>query len=230
MSNRSGNLSVWDKFGPAGKILRRELPELISACHSDMVNAQHVSGVKCALVYGCVWIRVMEEIVERFKDLPGAEVIQYENYKLLAINGIIVFPWRYGKDATCNIESCDFNSTDSQLRHLLFAKKDNVDQLHLELCLGVPKRLRNIAGKYGVVIVGYASDTSALYNVEWGEVISISEKGFLNFSSKERLFDKNVSGVGLIDTSVVDGEAFDAGPIPHLQLEVQDDLSKEDNG
>ena len=54
MNNRSGNLSVWDKFGPAGEILRRELPELISACHSDMVNAQHVSGVKCALVYGCV--------------------------------------------------------------------------------------------------------------------------------------------------------------------------------
>lgn len=56
------------------------------------------------------------------------------------------------------------------------------------------------------------------------------ENGFLDFSFRERLFDNNVSGAGSMDIIAVNNEAFDVGPIPYPQLEMQEDLSEEDNG
>lgn len=223
------NLWVQETFGPVGGILREELLKLILECHNNLVNAQDVSKQKHEGIYGNMYRRVMEGIVEKWGDLPEAEIIKYREYKFLAINGAILFPWRYGKDATRKIESCDFNPGDSRLRHLLFGKEDE-SQLCLDLDAGVSNQLQDVAGKYDVVIVGYASSPSALYNIEWGKVTSVSENGFLDFSFRERLFDNNVSGIGSMDIIAVNDEAFDVGPIPYPQLEMQEDLSEEDNG
>ncbi len=223
------NLWVQETFGPVGGILREGLLKLILECHNNLINAQDVSKQKHEGIYGNMYRRVMEGIVEQWGDLPEAEVIKYREYKFLAINGAILFPWRYGKDATCKIESCDFNPGGSWLRHLLFGKEDE-SQLCLDLGAGVSNQLQDVAGKYDVVIVGYASSPSALYNIEWGKVTSVLENGFLDFSFRERLFDNNVSGAGSMDIIAVNNEAFDVGPIPYPQLEMQEDLSEEDNG
>lgn len=221
------NLWVQETFGPVGGILREGLLKLILECHNNLANAQDVSKQKHEGIYGNMSRRVMEGIVEKWGDLPEFKVIKHREYKFLAINGVILFPWRYGKDATCKIESCDFNPRGSRLRHLLFEKGDE-SQLCLDLGSEVLNQLQDVAGKYDVVIVGYASSPSALYNIEWGE--AILDNGFLDFSFRERLFDNNVSGVGSMDIIAVNNEAFDAGPIPYLQLEIQEDLSEEDNG
>jgi hypothetical protein len=68
-----------------------------------------------------------------------------------------------------------------------------------------------------VVVVGYASNSSGLHNVMWGEA-KLGQDGFLVFSTSESLMD--LASIALVDVNA--DESFNSGDVPTAVLEVKE--------
>ena len=219
-------------FGQDGVLIREQIPAIIRECHEKMANSQAAAEMPHAGPYGYIWRKCLYEFSRVLGKLPTAEVISVPGYKLVAFNGVVLFPWRFAKESTVEIESRRFAVSGTRLSLFTGQHGDPHSLLpiefdHPELTDTEREFLDEAAktladtfdGNARVVVVPYASNPSALHSIGWGEA-ALGADGFLTFETFESLLD--VGRGSLVEVDAVD-EAFSDGPIPRPQLGVKQD-------
>jgi len=90
-----------ETFGTYGVHIRDLVPRLVREEHTASADAQDASGHRSKGVYGEFWRGILEKF-EQFGKLPGATLIRpgQAPYNIPVMNGVALFPWRYGRAAT----------------------------------------------------------------------------------------------------------------------------------
>lgn len=219
-------------FGQDGVLIRELIPKIIRECHEKMADSQAAAEMPHAGPYGYIWRKCLYEFSKVLGKLPTAEVISVPGYKLVAFNGVVLFPWRYASESTVEIGARQFAVSGTRLSLFKQPHGDPNSLLpiefdHPELTVEEREYLDEAAktladafdGNPHVVVVPYASNPSALHSIGWGEA-TLGADGYLTFESFESLRD--VGRGSLVEVDSAD-EAFSDGPIPRPQLGVKQD-------
>lgn len=234
MEIEDGRAWALDTFGVDGVLIREQIPGILRDCHEKLANAQMEAEMKHAGVYGQIWRKAPDEFYAVLGKLPSAEIVSVRGYKLVAFNGTIIFPWRFARESTTDIESRPFATSDGRISlfsqdvERLVQSRLNIEFEHPELSeaeLGKlsaeGEALRETLSLYAnVVVVAYASNPSALHSIDWGKA-TLGEDGYLTFEATESLL--KIGPNALMDVDTVAEESFSDGPIPRPQLGVKED-------
>lgn len=228
-------------LGADGVLVRERIPAIIRDCHEKLANAQAEADMNHSGPYGYIWVRCLSEFSNTLGGLPSAELVSLPRagYKLVSFNGVVLFPWRYAKERSVDIESRPFAVSDTRVS--LFTQKREEAQPQLDITYEHPelteeerdlldaesldaegRALRETLSTHPrVVVVAYASNPSALHRIAWGEA-TLGEDGYLTFASTESLLD--IGSGSLVDVNPAE-EGFSDGPIPRPQLGSKDEES-----
>lgn len=220
-------------LGADGVLVREQISVIIRDCHEKMANAQAEADMKHTGVYGQVWRKCLDEFVAVLGRLPSAEIVPRRGYKLVSLNGVVLFPWRFARERSTDVGSRPFAVSDTRVS-LFTQERDvapqrlDIEFEHLELTEEERELLdaetnaleEALSSNPRVVVVTYASNPSALHSIDWGEA-TLSPDGYLTFASMESLLD--ISPSSLVDVEPSQGEGFSDGPIPRPQLGVKDE-------
>lgn len=219
-------------LGADGVLVREQISSIIRDCHEKMANAQAEAEMKHTGVYGQIWRKCLDEFVTVLGRLPSAEIVPRRGYKLVAFNGVILFPWRFARERSTDIGSRPFAVSDTRVS--LFGEERESTQQRLDIEFEHPelteeerelvdaesKALEEALSTHSrVVVVPYASNPFALHSVDWGEA-TLGSDGYLTFASMESLLE--VGAGSLVDVDLTD-ESFSDGPIPRPDLGVKRD-------
>lgn len=222
-----------ETFGAAGVQLRTRVAQLVRDEHDASADAQEASGHRSRGVYGQFWRGVLERF-EELGQLPHGSLVRpgHAPYKIPVINGVAVFPWRYGRTGHEDLATTSFITSPARLA------VTNLETAHAqgELDLGiVPPELteeervlaevveQTIGGGAGLarklVVVAISSSPVALHDLRWGEV-TLGPDGCIQWSFCEDLI-KVPAGrrVGLVSTDAT----FTAGEPPAKRLSLRTD-------
>lgn len=225
-------------FGQAGPDIRRRIPELVRAEQIAMADAQEASGHRSLSVFGQFWRGLVEKF-EEFGSLPGAALVcpGRAPYRVPVINGVVLFPWRYGDGRQGPVSGVPFATSDA--RQALFDLGAIPIQGQLDFAAADPdeasadKTLTAIvadatAGGDGahrkVVVVAVAASTVGIQDITWGEVV-LTDGGHLEFLTGESLLE--VPARVPVAVSTVE-HSFAAGDLPFkgLRLQGHDDATE----
>lgn len=223
-----GRAWALETFGEDGVQIRELVPEIIRECHEKMANAQAEADMKHNGPYGYIWQRCLEQFSGQLGRLPTAERVNLPKspYKLVAFNSVRLFPWRYARESGVDLATPLFAVSDT--RSSLWGQSEREERLnipfdHPELSAAeqaiVDKRKAYLASalqdRSRVVVVGYASNSSGLHSIDWGEA-RLTSDGHLQCEDTESLL--SLRGGVLADAN--SGTTFNQGPIPRPQLGV----------
>lgn len=218
-------------FGEAGLAIRARIPEMVRAEQEASADAQDASGHRSLSVFGQFW-RGMLERFEEFGALPG---VTFANpgrapYRVPVINGVVLFPWRYGDGRQGPVNGVPFAT--SFAREALFKLgplpvQDQFD-FGVDLARPAPENAALAAaimtaaiGDGGqrpkVVVVAIAASKVGVQDITWGEV-QLSPDGHLEFLDGESLMAVTGSGPARVADS---DRTFRAGEPPRKDLRVQ---------
>ncbi|MFI6427782.1 hypothetical protein [Promicromonospora sp. NPDC050880] len=216
-------------LGADGVLVREKIPEIIQDCHEKLANAQAAAEMNHSGPYGYIWRRCLDQFVAVLSRLPSAELVTVGRHKLVAFNGVVLFPWRYAKDRAAEASTRPFAVSDSRVS--LFTQRHPDPQGRLPIEFDHPelsaeehallneesKTLAETLEQHRVVVVPYASNPSALHSIEWGEA-TLGSDGYLTFESLESLLA--LGSGSLVDVGPTN-DGFAEGPIPRPQLGVK---------
>lgn len=218
-----------ETFGTYGVHIRDLVPRLVREEHTASADAQEASGHRSKGVYGEFWRGILEKF-EQFGKLPGATLIRpgQAPYNISVINGVALFPWRYGRSRDGDLATTAFVT--SEARAALFDLSGVETQPELNLGLPRPeltpeeRQLAEIveaamsdahvsSGK--LVVVAISSSVIGLHDMTWGEV-TLNSDGCLEWGFRENL----MRPVKL--SAVPDGsKTFTSGEPPAKQIGLQ---------
>ena len=213
-----------ETFGSYGVRIRERVAELAREEHAASANAQEASGHRSRGVYGEFWRGILERF-EEFGRLPHSALTRpgQAPYSIPVVNGVAIFPWRYGRTGGEDLAETPFVTSDA--RSEMFALGGG--PLQDELNLGLPgpgltpeeRELAEVveaamsdtlvtAGK--VVVVAISSSPMALHAMSWGEV-AVTGDGCLEWGFSENLMEVAAFGpAGAVGTR----KTFTAGDPP----------------
>jgi hypothetical protein len=232
VSDTEARLWALSTFGVDGVRVREMAPTIVRECHERLANAQVEADMDHQGVYGQIWHRCLNEFAQQLGRLPSAVrvAVPGARYSVAAFGDVVVFPWRYSREAGVEIGSRRFAVSDA--RFSLFQTTNDKRGQQIDLGFEHPElteeerdvvakqhaALAEVMSRYSrVVVVGYASNSLALHNVMWGEA-KLGADGYLEFSTSESLID--LASNALVDVNVE--ESFDSGELPAAVLEVKE--------
>lgn len=199
--NRVRSLEV---FGADGPLIREQIPRLFLELHSRMADAQQVSGQTSRGVYGQIWRGAFEGLQEAFGGLQGASFVTPEgaNYRVVIVNGVAIFAWRYSLDHVSSAETARFATSGARLALVEQPRPELTQELDLEierphlteddveLLRGRADNLAQVmADERATVVIAYASSVDGLHALEWGLVSHIDKEGYLHWGDFHEKFD-----------------------------------------
>jgi hypothetical protein len=220
-----------ETFGAPGVSIRNLVPRLVREEHTASADAQEASGHRSKGVYGEFWRGILEKF-EQFGKLPGATLIRpgQAPYSIPVINGVALFPWRYGRSRGGDLVATPFVT--SEARAAMFDLSGVETQPELNLGLPWPEltpeeqQLAEIveaamsdahvtSGK--LVVVAISSSVIGLHDMMWGEV-TLSSDGCLEWG-----FHENLLGMKPAKPFAVPDESrtFTSGEPPAKQIGLQ---------
>jgi hypothetical protein len=229
-----------ETFGAPGVSIRNLVPHLVREEHTASADAQEASGHRSKGVYGEFWRGILEKF-EQFGDLPGAALIRpgQAPYRIPVINGVALFPWRYGRDRDGDLATTRF--VISEARAAMFDLGDVVTQPELDLGLPRPEltpeeqELAEIveaamndaqvtSGK--LVVVAISSSMTGLHSMTWGEV-TLNDDGGLEWGFHENLMEMRATRPFAVPG---EGKTFTSGepPTRRLGLHEEDDAADDE--
>lgn len=227
MTIDNGRTQSLELFGADGPLIREKIPGIFSDLHSRMADAQQVSGQIARGVYGQIWRGALEDLQKAFGGLRGASLFTPEgaNYRVVVINGVALFPWRYSLDHAASADTARFATSGARVALL----EQSRPELMQELDFGVEgphlaeEDMMVLKGRAGnldqvmrdakaTVVIAYASSVDGLHALEWGLVSHIDKEGYLRWGAfHENLALRNSSLVTVVNHAV--GE-FALGEVP----------------
>jgi hypothetical protein len=194
---------AWAHFGGAAPDIRDAVVSAIPAAHRDAVTAQVGGRTPKKDPYGhTMKNRQHECLVEAAREIPGVQLFRPRgaSFELVRLpeTGVILFPWRYATDGRTPREKARMRT--SGLRHDLLSgtasgmpgqltiEHAELGDEELEARLAgddaVVAQLREIAR---IVIIGYASDPSSIFELGWGDAELLDTSGTVSWSKWESL-------------------------------------------
>jgi hypothetical protein len=219
-------------LGADGVLVREQVPIIIRECHEKMANAQAEADMKHTGVYGQIWRKCLDEFVAVLGRLPSAEIVPRRGYKLVSFNGVVLFPWRFARELSTELDSRPFAVSETRIS--LFTEDRDATQQPLDIEFDHPELTdeerdlldaestaleETLSSLPRVVVVPYACSPSGLHSIDWGEA-TLGADGYLSFASMESLLDVSSSSPASVEASK--DEAFSDGPIPRPQLGVKE--------
>lgn len=189
-----------ETFGAAGVSIRNLVPQLVREEHTASADAQEASGHRSRGVYGEFWRGILEKF-EQFGKLPGSTLFRpgQAPYSIPVVNGVALFPWRYGRSRDGELATTRFVTSDA--RAAMFDLNGVEMQLELNLGLARPELTpeeqqlaeiveaamsdaRVTSGE--LVVVAISSSVMGLHDMTWGEV-ALNSNGCLEWGFHESL-------------------------------------------
>jgi len=200
---------VAEHLGEAAEGLRDAVLTAVPSAHDDAVGAQAVSGTNRRDPYGhTLKVRQHEWLIAAGRDVPGVEVFHPHgaSFDLLRVasTGTLLFPWRYATSthqhrADARMRTSEFrmgllsggggSSGQLTLDHAAMSGDELEVQLEQDRALEV--ELRRIAP---VVIIGFASSSTGLFDLGWGPAELIDDSGVVRWTPWEPLQPPTVVG------------------------------------
>lgn len=235
MTTDDGRTRSLELFGADGPLIRERIPGLFGDLHSRMADAQQVSGQIARGVYGQIWRGAFEGLQKAFGGLQGAVLFTPEgaNYRVVLVNGVALFAWRYSLDHASSAETARFATSGARLalveqpRPELIQELDfEIERPHLteddvELLNGRAENLAQVmTDAKATVVIAYASSVDGLHALEWGLVSHIDKEGYLHWGDFHERFDVDDSQLAIVEDHEV-GE-FASGAVPPRIVEVRE--------
>lgn len=235
MTTDDGRTRSLELFGADGPLIREKIPGIFADLHSRMADAQQVSGQISRGVYGQIWRGAFEDLQKAFGGLQGASLFTPEgaNYRVVIVNGVALFAWRYSLDHASSAETARFATSGARLalveqpRPELTQELDfEIERSHLtdddaEVLKGRAENLAQVmADAKATVVIAYASSVDGLHALEWGLVSHIDMEGYLHWGDFHEKFDVDDSQLAIVETHDV-GD-FAAGEVPSRIVEVRE--------
>lgn len=235
MSTADGRTRSLELFGADGPKIREQIPRIFADLHSRMADAQQVSGQISRGVYGQIWRGAFEDLQKSFGGLQGATLFTPEgaNYRVVIVNGVAIFAWRYSVDHASSAETARFATSGARLalveqpRPELTQELDfEIERPHLtdedvELLSGRAENLAQVmADAKATVVVAYASSVDGLHALEWGLVSHIDKEGYLHWDDFHENFDLDDRQLAMVESHEI-GE-FASGEVPPRIVEVRE--------
>lgn len=229
-----------ETFGAQGVYIREQVPQLVRAEHVASADAQEASGHRSLGVYGEFWRGILERF-EAFGNLPGATMFRPGEapYRIPVVNGVALFPWRYGKNREGEFTSTPFST--SLAREAMFELEGLSLQAELDLAVRRPElteeeqELANVVEKAReselvtsgmLVVVAISSSPSGLYEITWGDV-SLTSDGCLEFGYSENLLNLTPTVFPKPRAVPEEGQTFTSGDLPEKNIGLQGDEEDE---
>ena len=220
-----------ETFGAHGVHIRDTVPRLVREEHNASADAQEASGHRSRGVYGEFWRGILEKF-EQFGNLPGSALIRpgQAPYSIPVVNGVAIFPWRYGRNSEGDLAATPFLTSDARAAIFDLSGFDVQQELDLgltrpeltpeeqELADVVEKAIRDELVSSGkLVVVAISSSVNGLHDMTWGEV-SLGEDGCLQFG-----FNESLMGLKPLKPFAVpdEGKTFTTGEPPAKDLGLQ---------
>lgn len=231
-----------ETFGASGVYIRNLVPQLVRDEHTASADAQDASGHRSRGVYGEFWRGILEKF-EQFGALPGATLIRpgHAPYRIPVVNGVALFPWRYGRSTDGDLSTTPFVTSDA--RAAMFALGGVAMQPELNIGLSRPELTEEeqqlaelveaaltdahvTTGK--LVVVTISSSTMGLHDLTWGEV-ALNDEDCLEWGFHETLLSH---AAPRIQAAPDHGKTFTSGepPTPELGLQGDADVAGADPG
>lgn len=229
-----------ETFGRSGVHIRNLVPQLVREEHTASADAQEASGHRSKGVYGEFWRGILEKF-EQFGRLPGATLIRpgQAPYNIPVINGVALFPWRYGRSRDGDLATTPFVT--SEARAAMFDLSGVATQPELNLDLPRPELTPEDQQLVEVVeaamadaqvtsqkqvVVAISSSVIGLHDMTWGEV-TLTAAGCIEWG-----FNENLMGLKAPKLFAVpdEGKTFTSGepPAKELGLQGQDKAAGDD--
>ncbi len=218
-------------FGEVGLTIRDRIPEMVRSEQERMADAQDASGHRSLSVFGQFWRGILEQF-EEFGVLPGASLKNPGGrapYRVPVINGVVLFPWRYGDGRQGPVSEVPFATSEAREAMFRMGPVPVQDELDLDLSAQAPRRedervltamLREDRSegesRLKVVVVAIAASTAGVEDITWGEV-RLGQEGCLEFLDGESLLQKGGPTTVATDTE----RTFRAGEPPRKALRLQ---------
>jgi hypothetical protein len=218
-------------FGSYGVRLRERVAELVREEHAASADAQEASGHRSRGVYGEFWRGILERF-EEFGRLPHAALTRpgQAPYNIPVVNGVAIFPWRYGRTGGEDLTTTPFVTSDARSEMFALGGRSMQGELNLglpgpgltteeqELAEVVEAAISDAlvtAGK--VVVVAISSSPMALHAMGWGEA-TVTDDGCLAWGFFENLMEMSASAAaGAVGT----WKTFTAGNPPSKAIRLQ---------
>lgn len=203
-----------ETFGAQGVAIRERIPVLVREEHMASADAQDASGHRSQSVYGQFWRGILERF-EEFGRASGNSLIRpgQAPYKIPVINGVALFPWRYGTGRDWDVDSGRFTTSDARVA--MFDIKPGPVQG--ELGLGLPRpeltpeeqELADTVEKAisdslvtarKLVVVAISSSALALHDLQWGEA-GLTADGYLRWGFNEGLLTVQATLTAVADSA-----------------------------
>lgn len=226
-----------ETFGLHGVHIRGRVAELVREEHTASADAQEASGHRSRGVYGEFWRGILERF-EEFGSLPHATLLPPGRapYKIPVVNGVALFPWRYGRSRDEDLASTPFVTSDA--RAAMFALDGGITQGEFDLGISGPDLTQEeqelaeaveaaindtLVTANKVVVVAISSSPLGLHSMSWGEA-KVASDGLLERGFFEDLMEVEASGlVGVVDG----GKTFTAGEPPAKVIRLQSEPDDE---
>jgi hypothetical protein len=202
MGHRERRAWLLERFGSDGQSLFSGLPGMLRECHLGMADAQKVAPLKSRAVYGQIWRAMHDAIEDEFGSLPTAQLIRPDHapYKVLVVKGTVVFPWRFADNDVADIDQASFGSLVSATRETILSGRLSVPPMlpigdvdtdgegdDVEAIERYRAVFRRAVDEHSVVVVAYASNSSALLSAYWGDVMELRQDGSLEWGYREQI-------------------------------------------
>jgi hypothetical protein len=201
MSDSRGFAWLLERFGADGLKLRRDLPAVMWDRHLGMADAQKVAPMRSSAVYGQMWRAVHDGLLDSFANMPSAQLYRPVNapYKLVVINGTVLFPWRYADNTRTDLDQATLGPQVSSSRRAALAgakvpdmlpfgdlTSEVVDPAEAEEVEKFRQTFRAASAEHPVVAIPYASNMRALLSLYWGDVKSLRSDGSIDWGYREQ--------------------------------------------
>lgn len=228
-----------ETFGASGVRIRDLVPQLVRDEHTASADAQDASGHRSKSVYGEFWRGILERF-EVFGKLAGAALIRPGRapYNIPVINGVALFPWRYGRSRDGDLTTTPFVTSEARTAML-----DLRVATQPELNLGLPRpelteeeqQLVEVVeaamadaevSSKKLVVVAISSSAIALHDITWGDV-TLNDDRCLVYGFSESLTSLTPSKPFAVPDK---GKTFTSGELPTRELGVHgaDEASGDD--
>ncbi|NKY27781.1 hypothetical protein [Nocardia gamkensis] len=228
-----------ETLGEYGPRIREEIAEMVRAEHVASVDAQEASGHRSQSVYGEFWRGILERF-EQLGELPGVVLVRpgQAPYKIPVVNGVALFPWRFGKSATDEPEGVLFGTSDARIAAANL--KPVAEQGVLDFDLPDPgltaeereffKTLQDVVKLPAVttgrlVVVAISSSVRGLHLVQWGEVTLTDDGNILWTGARESLMKVSYSR----PASTAPTGDFTTGAVPQKLKPAEPDAVNSEN-
>jgi hypothetical protein len=217
------------RFGEQGPHLRQIIPLVVRNSHDALADAHEAVGLRGQQVYGNIWLKTLESLVQNLGTLPGSTIVRPGRapYSLVTFGKTVIFAWRYAREAGQSVEEASFGSV-SPTRQEIFRGFPDDPQMSLWELESDPvdgNDSEEVAADllrdgHQVVVVAYASNSSRLFALEWGDAELVADGLPLAWGFRESMSLETASGDHrLISLGHDDeGPAFNDGPLPEPDL------------